>query len=142
MKTRMKTKYSLYLLIVGFLFLFCLTDQSVAGDKVQLDILHMNHGPMRPTIAKIKVLLESYTDTIQASWYDFDTPAGKKFMKKQKLTGHIPMLLMLDGESDFSIESRDVRLSGFPTGASPFKKVEGNWSLDDLKIIFDQKTDS
>lgn len=112
----------------------------MAGDKVHIDILHMNHGPLRPTIAKIKNLLENYTDTIQASWYDFDTPAGKTFMKKKKLSGHIPLLLLIDGESDFSIDGRDVQLRGFPTGASPFKQVEGNWSLDDLKSIFDQKT--
>ena len=130
----------MYLLLAGTLLLFSLAGQSMAGDKVQLEILHMNHGPLRPTIVKIKDLLENYTDTIQASWFDFDTPAGKKFMKKQNLSGHIPMLLLIDGESDFTIDGRNVQLKGFPTGASPFKTVEGNWSLDDLKIIFDQKT--
>ena len=61
-------------------------------------------------------------------------------MKKQKLTGHVPLLLILEGQSDFTINGREVLFQGFPTGVSPFKQVEGNWSLDDLQIILDQKT--
>ena len=119
------------------------TGQATAADnnkRVQLDILYMNHGPMRPTIGKIKKLVANYKGSLQVSWYDFDRPEGKAFFKKQKLTGHIPLLLILDGQSDFTIDGRQVLLQGFPTGVSPFKQVEGNWSLDDLQVIFEQKT--
>jgi len=119
--------------------LFSWTGQSYGADKMQLDILYMNHGPMRPTIAKIKDLLGSYQDTVQASWYDVNQAAGKSFMKQEKIVGHIPMLIMIDGQSHFSIDGRDVKLQGFPTGASPFKRVEGNWSLDDLQLLLDKK---
>jgi hypothetical protein len=113
---------------------------SAANQKeVQLDILYMNHGPMRPTIAKIKALLGNYGDTVQASWHDVDQASGKAYMKKQKIVGHIPMLITIDEQSDFRIDGRDVKLQGFPTGASPFKRVEGNWSLDDLQQILDKK---
>lgn len=118
--------------------LFSWPDQGSAADKVQFDILYMNHGPMRPTIAKIKDLLGNYGNTVQASWHDVDQPSGKSFMKQQKIVGHIPMLIMIDGQSDFSIDGRDVKLKGFPTGASPFKRVEGNWSLDDLQLLLDK----
>ncbi len=107
--------------------------------RIQLDILYMNHGPMRPTIDKIKKLVANYKGGLQVSWYDFDQPQGKAFMKKQKLTGHIPLLLILDGQSDFTVDGREVLLQGFPTGAGPFKQVEGNWSLDDLQVILEQK---
>lgn len=131
--------------VVAILFfasiLFSWPGQGSAANKkeVQFEILYMNHGPMRPTIAKIKELLSSYGDTVQASWHDVDQPSGKTFMKKQKIVGHIPILIMIDGQSDFSIDGRDVKLKGFPTGASPFKRVEGNWSLDDLQLLLDKK---
>ncbi|MBW1750013.1 MAG: hypothetical protein JRJ37_04815 [Deltaproteobacteria bacterium] len=138
----MKKNIFLYVSIVAPIIIFSMfTGQATAAAKqVQLDILYMNHGPMRPTIGKIKNLVANYKGSLQASWYDFDQPEGKAFMKKQKLTGHIPLLLVLDGQSDFSIDGREVLLQGFPTGASPFKQVEGNWSLDDLQSILDQKT--
>lgn len=119
--------------------IFGWASQGYSADKTQLDILYMNHGPMRPTVAKIKDLLGNYGDTVQASWYDVDQLSGKSFMKKQKIVGHIPMLIMIDGQSDFSIDGKEVKFQGFPTGASPFKRVEGNWSLDDLQLLLDKK---
>ena len=138
----MKKHFLLYVSIVASIIMFSLSagQATAVGNQVQLEILYMNHGPMRPTIGKIKKLVANYKGSIQVSWYDFDRPEGKAFMKKQKLTGHIPLLLILDGQSNFTIEGRQVLLQGFPTGASPFKQVEGNWSLDDLQVILDQKT--
>jgi hypothetical protein len=138
----MKKNIFLYVSIVASTIIFSMSagQATAAAKQVQLDILYMNHGPIRPTIAKIKNLVAHYQDSIQASWYDFDQPEGKAFMKKQKLSGHIPLLLILNGQSDFTIDGRQVLLQGFPTGASPFKQVEGNWSLDDLQVILDQKT--
>jgi hypothetical protein len=138
----MKKNILLYVSIVASIIMSSMSAEqaTAAGKQVQLDILYMNHGPMRPTIGKIKKMVADYKGSLQASWYDFDQPEGKAFMKKQKLTGHIPLLLILDGLSDFTIDGREVLLHGFPTGASPFKQVEGNWSLEDLQVILDQKT--
>ncbi len=123
------------LLVVAFLLVVGRADLASAGPGHRLEILYMNHGPMRPTIAKIRDLLAPHTGSIQAVWYDFDTPAGKRFMKDKKLKGHIPLLLVLDGRSDFLVNGRPVRLQGFPSGAGPFKSVEGDWSLEDLQTI-------
>ena len=138
----MKKLFLLYVSILASIIMFGMsTGQATAATKqVQLDILYMNHGPMRPTIGKIKNIVANYKGSLQVSWYDFDRPEGKAFMKKQKLTGHVPLLLILEGQSDFTINGREVLFQGFPTGASPFKQVEGNWSLDDLQVILDQKT--
>jgi len=114
--------------------------QTVYGATAKVDVLFMNHGPMRPTVAKLKALFQEYGDKVQADWHDVDQQTGKIFMKKNKINGHIPMLVQIDGQSEFTIEGRNVSFQGFPTGASPFKRVEGNWSLDDLKILLDQKT--
>lgn len=119
--------------------LFSCPGQGNATDKVQLDILYMNHGPMRPTIANIKDMLGNYGDTVQASWHDVDQQSGESFMKKHNIVGHIPMLIIIDGQSDFNIDGRDIKLKGFPTGSSPFKRVEGNWSLEDLQLLLDNK---
>lgn len=137
----MKQKNCLFLSIVASVIIISMSavHATAAAKQIQLDILYMNHGPMRPTIGKIKKLVTNYKGSLQVSWYDFDRPDGKAFMKKQKLSGHIPLLLILDGQSDFTIDGKQVRLQGFPTGASPFKQVEGNWSLDDLQVILDQK---
>ncbi len=121
-----------------FLLLFFVL-YSTASAATKVDILFMNHGPMRPTVAQIKTLLAEYGDRVQAEWYDVDQKSGKTFSKKKNITGHIPMLILINDQSKFTIEGREISLQGFPTGASPFKRVEGNWSLDDLKILLDKE---
>lgn len=106
--------------------------------EVRLDILFMNHGPMRPTVSKIQNLLKDYGNKVDAEWYDANLKSGKSFMRDQKITGHIPLLIQINGQSKFTIDRRAVTLQGFPTGAAPFKRVEGNWSLDDLKYLLDE----
>ena len=70
----MKKNIFLYVSIVASIILFSTsTGQATAATKqVQLDILYMNHGPMRPTIGKIKNIVANYKGSIQVSWYDFD----------------------------------------------------------------------
>jgi len=136
----MKTTYRQYFSLFLSLLILLTFSQMTYAATTQVDILFMNHGPMRPTVAKIKTLMVEYGDKVQADWYDVDLQAGKAFLKKQKITGHIPMLIQIDGKSEFEIDGRSISLKGFPTGASPFKRVEGNWSLDDLKILLDKET--
>ena len=120
------------------LFLFLGLAQISTAAEVRLDILFMNHGPMRPTVTKIKTLLEGYGNNVKAEWYDADLKSGKSFMRDQNITGHIPLLIQINGQSKFTIDERPVTLQGFPTGAAPFKRVEGDWSLDDLKYLLDE----
>ncbi len=128
------------LLIISLLLVFGLAGRPWAAEKAQLEILYMNHGPMRPTLVRIRELLQDFPHAFEIHWYDFDTPAAGKFMKRRRLSGHIPLLILLNGRSDFDVNGRRVQLRGFPTGAAPFKKVEGNWSFGDLRLIFEQNT--
>ncbi len=128
---------------IRFLLALCIlftASQTAWGAAVKVDILFMNHGPMRPTVAKVKTLLHEYGEKVEADWYDVEQQAGKDFMQRNKIHGHIPLLISIDGQSEFDIEGRAVSFQGFPTGASPFKRVEGNWSLEDLKSLLDGKT--
>jgi len=135
MKKLLKHSSSLFLT----LFILLVASQLSYAATTKVDILFMNHGPMRPTVAKIKTLLTEYGNSVEAAWYDVDQQSGKTFIKKQKINGHVPMLIQINGQSEFIINDRSVSLLGFPTGASPFKRVEGNWSVDDLKILLDKE---
>jgi len=134
MKQSIKQSITFFLAFLSF---------SVAGQanaSIGVEVLFMEHGPMRPTISKVRNLMTTYGDAVHTSWYNVNQQSGKDFMKKKKINGHIPMMILIEGQSDFTIQGREVIFQGFPTGASPFKRVEGNWSLDDLKILLDQKT--
>ncbi len=138
MKQYNKSILAITFIVLLASFIIAMPVQSRAAARVRVDILYMNHGPMRPTVTKIKKLLAGYGAMVQASWYDFESLAGEAYMKREGIKGHVPMLIKINGQSDFGLGNREVQLRGFPSGAAPFKTVEGNWSLEDLQQLIDQ----
>ena len=111
-----------------------------AGNKAEVEVLYMNHGPMQPTLRQLRALFARHQEQLQVHWYDFEKRAGKKFMAKKKLHGHIPLLIMVNGQSSHRLAGREVTFKGFPTGAAPFKAVEGKWAIADLQALIEQLT--
>jgi hypothetical protein len=104
---------------------------------VRVEILYMNHGPMQPTLRNLKELLAGFQDRVAVQWFDVDQAAGKAFMEEKKIRGHVPLLIFVNGEKQFTINGREVTFQGFPTGSGPFSSVEGNWTPGDLRTLLD-----
>lgn len=128
---------AMLVLCVGFLGF--LTPAHAAG-PVNVEILYMNHGPMQPVLRDLKELLAGYSGKVAVQWFDVDLAAGKSFMEEKKIRGHVPLLILVNGEKQFKTTGREVTLQGFPTGAGPFSSVEGNWAVADLQSILNDLT--
>lgn len=113
---------------------------AAANNPVKVEILYMNHGPMQPTIRNVKKLLTNYQGRVAVQWFDADRDSGRDFSRKKKIRGHIPMLILINDRKIFTLGERRVTLKGFPSGKGPFKSVEGNWEISDLRQILDRLT--
>ncbi len=125
-------------------FILCIAGPApapAATGPVKVEILYMNHGPMQATIRNVKKVLTDFQGKVAVSWFDADRDSGRSFSKRKKIRGHIPMLILINDRKDFSLGDRQVTLKGFPTGKGPFKSVEGNWAVNDLRLILDRLTD-
>ncbi len=111
-----------------------------AAGVVRLDILYLNHGPLRPTIRKLHALIDQYPGKVQTHWLDADKSDGRAFEKEHGIHGHVPLLILVDGRKDFVVSGKSVVFEGFPSGSGPFKEVEGNWSLADLQHLLNDLT--
>jgi hypothetical protein len=127
--------------VVGlFLLVMMGPVQAGASEMVKIEVLYMNHGPLRPTIRNLQELFGHYKGKINVSWYDEDQKEGKDFEKDKGIQGHIPLLVLIKGKKDFIIEGKTIIFEGFPSGSGPFKEVEGNWSIADLQRLLDSLT--
>ena len=125
---------------VAVLALFYFSTIGLSASPVMVDILYMNHGPLRPTVEQIRQVLSSYGDKVRPSWYDFESKEGEKFMAQKGLKQHIPLIIWINGKSVVSVEGKDVQLSGFPSGSGP-AAFQGKWTMEDLQKVLDQMTD-
>ena len=111
-----------------------------ASEMVKIEILYMNHGPLRPTIRNLQELLDHYQGKVNVVWYDEDLKEGKAFENDKGIQGHVPLLMLINGKKEFVVEGKAIVFQGFPSGSGPFKEVEGNWSITDLQRLLDSLT--
>jgi hypothetical protein len=128
-------------IVIGFIVLIIFTLALAAGaaQKVSVEILYMNHGPLQSTLKEIDNICTQYKDQITVSRYDFESPTGEKFMAKKGIHQHIPLMIWIAGKNTVSIKGKEILLSGFPTGSGP-AFFQGKWTMEDLRAALSQAT--
>jgi len=125
---------------VAVLVLLSLPITGRPASPVVVDVLYMNHGPLRPTVEQIRQVLSGYGDKVSSSWYDFESREGERFMAQKGIRQHIPLVIWVNGKPAVSVEGKDVQLMGFPSGSGPVP-FQGKWTMKDLRKALDQLTD-
>jgi len=133
-------KCILSFVVVAVLVSLSLPITGQSANPVVVDVLYMNHGPLRPTVEQIKQVLSGYGDKVNSSWYDFESKEGERFMAQKGIRQHVPLVIWVNGKPAVSVEGKDVQLMGFPSGSGP-AAFQGKWTMEDLRKALDQLTD-
>ncbi len=104
-----------------------------------VEVVYLNHPPVRPIIQQIDQILAGYGEKVRVSKYDFDTPEGEAFAKKKNLTGHIPLAIFIDGSETFDLNGRKVKFESFPQGEGTGMVPDSAWTMTDLQSVLDTK---
>jgi hypothetical protein len=121
------------------LFLLSIPFSLFAAKEVKVEVLYMNHGPLQPSLEQIKEVFSRYGNKINVSWYDFESKEGEQFMAKKGVTQHVPLVIWIDGKFAISVNGKEVKFVGFPTGSGP-AFFQGKWTMEDLRQALDQVT--
>jgi len=131
MKNRLTWRLGTFLLLI---LAICDLQVAMAQQPVKVEIIFMNHGPMQPVIKGLKEILARHTETVSASWYDYEKPEGQDFMRQKGIKAHIPLLIFINSSSTAQVQGRKVTFMGFPSGYGPYQ-FQGKWSLEDLDML-------
>ena len=121
------------------LVLFSIPFTLFAAKEVKIEVLYMNHGPLLPSLEQIKEVFSRYGNKINVSWYDFESKEGEQFMAKKGVTQHVPLVIWIDGKFAISVNGKEVKFVGFPTGSGP-AFFQGKWTIEDLRQALNQIT--
>jgi len=102
-----------------------------------VELIYLNHGPVRNVVTDIDNLLEGYGEQIHITRYSFGSSEGKSFAELRKLDGHIPLAVFINGSMKFKVDNRSVDFISFPQGGGTGFVADGEWSMDDLKQVID-----
>ena len=128
------------LLIFLFSIMLLAACSGVAGGPVQVEIISLDHAPIRPTVAEALAVATAYGDKVTVLTYNFDTPEGAAFAEEKGLTEHTPIAIFVNGEMSFEINGRSGEFFSFPQGEGTGMVAEGAWTMADLRAVLDQET--
>ncbi len=145
-KIRVRFAWVVTFIVVGVMILSACQSGAPSGASassgnggLQVEVVYLNHPPLRPIIQQIDQLLASYGAKVSETKYDFDTPAGAAFAKQKGLVGHIPLVIFIGGSESFNLNGRNIKFESFPQGEGTGMVPDGAWSMADLKSILDSK---
>ena len=112
----------------------------VPQGTILVEIVYLNHGPVRTILTEIDALLVDYENKVVVERYDFGTPEGEVFAEERGLNDHTPIAIYVNDQMEFSLDGRTVEFYSFPQGQGTGVVPDGAWTLDDLQAVLDMTT--
>lgn len=109
--------------------LLCSMGAAWAAQPV-VEIIAFAHPPVQSALKPLRDWLATQGKHARVVEIDMETPAGEKRAAAVGVTGHVPILILVDGKYAFARkDGAAIELKSFP--AAP--NMKGSWTIDDAK---------
>jgi hypothetical protein len=99
-----------------------------------VEVLAMGHSPVQSALKPVRDLLAKYEGRIRVTETDIESADGVKRLKAVGLKGHIPIVLLIDGNKSFKrADGKTVEFVNFPVAAGNPMNLNGTWSVADFE---------
>jgi ABC-type glycerol-3-phosphate transport system substrate-binding protein len=110
--------------------------QSLAAPPLTVEIFAMPHPPVRAALQPLRDWLAKQGGRIQVREVDIESPEGVKRMKAAGLSGHVPVLIMIDGQHNFRRQNgSQVAFVNFPNTPDTPAGARGEWTTADVQAV-------
>jgi ABC-type glycerol-3-phosphate transport system substrate-binding protein len=110
-----------------------LAGEAVAAPPV-VEVLAMTHWPVQNALKPVRELLAKYQGRVRVVETDIESADGVKRLKTVGLKGHIPIVLLIDGNKSFKrADGKTVDFVNFPVAADNPLNLNGSWSVADFE---------
>jgi hypothetical protein len=97
-----------------------------------VEIIAFAHPPVQSALKPLRDWLASQGKQARVVEIDMETPAGEKRAAAVGVTGHVPILILVDGKYAFvRKDGAAIEFKSFPAAAN----MKGSWTIDDVKAV-------
>jgi hypothetical protein len=101
-----------------------------------VEIIAMAHPPVRAALSPVRSWLAAQGHKVAVREIDIETPEGHQRLAAAGLSGHIPILILVDGQYRFQrADGSAVALINFPDAPASPPGVRGNWLAADVEAV-------
>jgi len=105
-----------------------------AAAQPVVEVLAMTHWPVQKALKPVRDLLAKYDGRVRVVDMDIEGTDGVKRLKAVGLKGHIPIVLLIDGNKSFKrADGKTVDFVNFPVAADNPLNLNGTWSVADFE---------
>lgn len=109
-----------------------LSISAVQAAQPVVEIIAFAHPPVQSALKPLRDWLSSQSKHVRVVDIDMETVAGEKRAAAVGVTGHVPILILVDDKYTFTLkDGTKVELKSFPTSPN----MKGSWTIDDAKAI-------
>jgi len=110
--------------------------QSSAAPPLTVEILAMPHPPVRAALQPLRDWLAKQGSRIQVREVDIESPEGVRRMQAAGLSGHVPVLIMINGQHNFRRQDgSQVAFVNFPNTPDTPAGARGEWTTTDVQSV-------
>ena len=133
----MKQTFNLLLVFT----MLILTNSLSATDITKVSVFYKDKKPSQQVLEKINLLLESYKDSYQITYYMIEEEKNKEIIAELVLpTTHLPFAIVIDGKYTANIDEKVVSFVHFPLFMKGIGRHEGNWSIADVEKVLNDNS--
>lgn len=113
--------------------------QALAAAPV-VEIVAMPHPPVKTALSPFRDWLAAQGNKVTVKEIDSESADGIKRMQAVGLSGHIPVLILIDGQ--YKIKRKDgitVEFVNFPNQPNTPSGARGNWTTADVQAVLAEK---
>jgi hypothetical protein len=99
-----------------------------------VEIIALSHWPVRDALKPVRDFLGTVSGRVKIIELDAESPAGEKRIKAVGLNGHVPILLLINGNDLFKrADGTAVEFKDFPAKANNPLGLNGTWTVADFE---------
>lgn len=121
------------------LFLYVtLTVMLNASEKIKIEVFYKERKPSQQVLVKVDSLLTIYSDSYDINYYNIEDSNNLELIKEIGLPEtHFPFAIAIDSKFTAEIDGTSISFVHFPEFMHGIGRHEGNWSLNDLRKVFE-----
>ena len=101
-----------------------------------IEIIAFAHPPVQAALEPLRDWLAAQGTKLKVVEIDMETSAGEKRLQAVGVTGHVPVVVLIDGQHRHQrADGSAVGFVGFPAGPGTPPGVKGGWSAADVEAI-------
>lgn len=99
-----------------------------------VEIVAYAHPPVQSALKPLRDWLAAQGSKVKVTEVDLDTPAGEKQLRTLGIKGHVPVVVLVDGQYRHRrADGTTVEFVSFPAGPGTPTGVKGTWSAEDVQ---------